>query len=60
MPVSRGMGEQPYADQQRFLARLKQIPQVQLWTGRMAKTGGVWYEKGAPSTCPAERRLPRR
>lgn len=44
--VSRAMGEQLYADQQRFFARLKQTPEVRLWTGRMARANAIWYEKG--------------
>lgn len=40
------MGAQLYADQQRFLNRLKQEKGLTLWTGRMAETNGRWYEKG--------------
>jgi uncharacterized LabA/DUF88 family protein len=44
--VTQEMGETLYAGQQRFFAHLKQEPTVQLWTGRMVKTNGVWHEKG--------------
>lgn len=44
--VPQQMGAQLYADQQRFLARLKQVPEIDVWTGRMARTNGQWYEKG--------------
>lgn len=44
--VPQQMGAKLYADQQRFLAKLKQIPELDLWTGRMAQTAGRWYEKG--------------
>jgi len=44
--VPQQMGAQLYADQQRFFARLKQVPEIDLFTGRMARTNGQWYEKG--------------
>jgi uncharacterized LabA/DUF88 family protein len=44
--VNRAMGEALYADQQRFFSRLKQVQEIRLWTGRMARTNNVWYEKG--------------
>jgi uncharacterized LabA/DUF88 family protein len=44
--VPQQMGAQLYADQQRFLNRLKQDPGLTLWTGRMAQTNDRWYEKG--------------
>ncbi len=44
--VPQQMGVKLYADQQRFLSRLKQLPGLTVWTGRMAQTGGRWYEKG--------------
>ncbi len=44
--VPQQMDAQIYAGQQRFLAGLKQVPELDVWTGRMARTGGAWYEKG--------------
>jgi uncharacterized LabA/DUF88 family protein len=44
--VPQQMGAQLYANQQRFLAHLKQQAELTLWTGRMAETSGRWYEKG--------------
>jgi uncharacterized LabA/DUF88 family protein len=44
--VTQQMGAALYADQQRFLAHLKQQPGLTVWTGRMAQTAGRWYEKG--------------
>ena len=44
--VNRAMGEALYSDQQRFFTRLRQVPEIRLWTGRMARTNTVWYEKG--------------
>lgn len=44
--VPQQMGAQLYAGQQRFLAHLKQARELDVWTGRMAQTGGRWYEKG--------------
>ncbi|HSM51499.1 MAG TPA: NYN domain-containing protein [Thermoanaerobaculia bacterium] len=44
--VTQQMGADLYAQQQRFLAQLKQVPEIDVWTGRMARTGHQWYEKG--------------
>ncbi len=44
--VPQVMGAQLYADQQRFLRRLAREPSLTVWTGHMARSGGVWYEKG--------------
>jgi hypothetical protein len=40
------MGADAYADQQRFLRRLRQQRELVVWTGRMAQADGVWHEKG--------------
>lgn len=32
--------------QQRFLGHLQAEQGLTVWTGRMAQTGGRWYEKG--------------
>lgn len=44
--VPQQMDPQLYAGQQRFLAHLQAEQGLTLWTGRMAQTGGRWYEKG--------------
>ncbi|HPW56138.1 MAG: NYN domain-containing protein [Thermoanaerobaculaceae bacterium] len=44
--VRQEMGSDLYAQQQRFLAHLKQVPDLDVWTGRMTHTGQQWYEKG--------------
>ncbi len=44
--VSRLMGKEVYAGQQRFFARLKQAHEVRVWTGRMAQIENTWHEKG--------------
>jgi uncharacterized LabA/DUF88 family protein len=43
--VPQEMGADVYADQQRFLRRLRQQHELDVWTGRMAQAGGVWHEK---------------
>jgi uncharacterized LabA/DUF88 family protein len=44
--VPQEMDPQLYAGQQRFLAHLRAEQGLTVWTGRMAQTGGRWYEKG--------------
>ncbi len=44
--VPRDMDARLYAGQQSFLARLQAQPNLRVWTGRMARSGGRWYEKG--------------
>jgi len=44
--VPQEMGAQIYASQQRFLRILSQQPGLSVWTGRMARSQGRWYEKG--------------
>jgi uncharacterized LabA/DUF88 family protein len=44
--VPQDMDAHLYAGQQRFLARLQTEPGLTVWTGRMARSGGRWYEKG--------------
>ena len=44
--VPQEMGADVYADQQRFLRRLRQQQELVVWTGRMAQADGVWREKG--------------
>lgn len=44
--VPQQMGALLYAGQQRFFAGLKQVRELDVWTGRMACTDGVWCEKG--------------
>ena len=44
--VPQEMGADVYADQQRFLRRLRQQQELVVWTGRMARADGVWHEKG--------------
>ena len=44
--VPQEMGADVYADQQRFLRRLRQQQELVVWTGRMAQADGVWHEKG--------------
>ncbi len=44
--VPQQMGLQLYSDQQRFLRALRNERGLTVWTGRMAQSGGRWYEKG--------------
>jgi uncharacterized LabA/DUF88 family protein len=44
--VPRQMGESLYAGQRRFLSHLRNEPDLSVWTGHMARSGDVWYEKG--------------
>jgi len=41
--VPQEMGADAYADQQRFLRRLRQQQELVVWTGRMAQADGVWH-----------------
>ena len=45
--VPQQMGDSLYAGQRRFLSRLRAEPGLSVWTGHMARSGDVWYEKGA-------------
>lgn len=40
------MGLRLYAEQQKFLRRLRKERGLTVWTGRMAQGAGRWYEKG--------------
>lgn len=44
--VPQALDARVYAGQQRFLARLRTQPGLMVWTGRMARSGSRWYEKG--------------
>ena len=44
--VPQEMGAEVYADQQRFLRRLRQQRELVVWTGRIAQADGMWHEKG--------------